>query len=285
LTLAIAGLLAAPPAVKAQEIFSRLAGQLQDIGFEPARLKKLFNHPQLKFEARVLARMLSARESKLNYRQFLSKSNLKAAKGFLRRHRAYFAKARSRYGVRAEVVAAIILVESRLGKYTGKYRVFNVLASQAMLHSPQGRRQLAGYWPRRRKKELDQPKNRIRFERRSHWALEELAGLMHLAQRDRASPFAYKGSPAGAMGLGQFMPTSVLIWGQDANADGRVNLDHPGDAIFSVAHYLQDHGWRKGLRPKDQTEVILTYNKSTPYAQTVLELARRLKGPQKSRNQ
>ncbi|MGD9125066.1 MAG: lytic murein transglycosylase, partial [Desulfarculaceae bacterium] len=128
MTLAIAGLLAAPPAVKAREVFSRLADQLQGIGFEPASLKKLFSHHQLKFEARVLARMLSARESKLNYRQFLSKSNLKAAKDFLRRHRGYFKKARSRYGVSAEVVAAIILVESRLGKYTGKYRVFNVVA-------------------------------------------------------------------------------------------------------------------------------------------------------------
>jgi membrane-bound lytic murein transglycosylase B len=75
----------------------------------------------------------------------------------------------------------------------------------------------------------------------------------------------------------QFVPTSVLEHAADGDHDGKVDLNTPKDAIYSVGRYLQNHGWRPGLKRREQVLVLLTYNQSRPYARTVLELARRIR--------
>ncbi len=260
-----------------RKLFWPLRQYLLEHGFSRQELNRVFGDPRLRFEARVLARMLSVRETSLNYKQFLAKKVQTQARRFLRKHRGAFVRAKKATRVPPEVVVAILSVETRLGRYTGRHLTFNVLASQAILNTKAARRRLEPYWPAKRRKALYSKKNTKRFAKRARWARQEVAALLKLARQRGVSPFALKGSPAGALGMPQFVPSSILHYGCDGNQDGVVDLGHPEDAIFSVAVYLKQNGWRPGLSHRRQVKVILTYNNSRPYAETVLALARRLR--------
>ena len=79
------------------------------------------------------------------------------------------------------------------------------------------------------------------------------------------------------MGIAQFMPSNVLSLAQDGNNDGRIDLFDHADAIMSVASYLSHYGWRPGIDHKAAYRVLLRYNYSKPYANTVLKIADLLK--------
>jgi membrane-bound lytic murein transglycosylase B len=81
----------------------------------------------------------------------------------------------------------------------------------------------------------------------------------------------------GAIGWPQFLPSSLVRYGVDANQDGEIDLFHPADAIFSVANYLRGYGWTQAKSRAEKEKVIWYYNHSRPYVRTILELARRLR--------
>ena len=93
---------------------------------------------------------------------------------------------------------------------------------------------------------------------------------------DRLDIAQVKGSWAGAFGICQFIPSSCLNYAVDGNGDGLIDLYDFRDAAASVSNYLKVHGWRTGLDRKAQEKVVWSYNHSTLYCQTVVELARRL---------
>lgn len=255
-------------------IFAPLARHLRAAGFSGQEAKGLLADPGLKFEAKTLARMLGVREYRLNYRQFLRQREQNQARRFMKKHAPALASARASTKVDPQVVVAILMVETRLGRYTGSYRTLNVLASQAVLDQTAARQRLVRYWPRNSGWRLNSRENRARFKKRARWARGELAALLRLAQKHKLNISRVKGSPAGALGMAQFMPSNILRHGVDADRNGMVDLDKPRDAIFSVANYLKNHGWRPGLSPRAQLKVIMRYNQSVPYAKAVLELAR-----------
>jgi len=114
-------------------------------------------------------------------------------------------------------VVAIIGVETRYGNYMGKYRVIDALATLA----------------------FDYP-------RRSKFFTGELEFFLIMARDEGLDPFGPRGSYAGAMGLGQFMPSSFRRWAVDFDGNGKCDLWNPADTIGSVANYFVSHGWRKG---------------------------------------
>ena len=136
---------------------------------------------------------------------------------------------------------------------------------------------LATAWPPNQRDYLGSPECRERFAKRAAWARDEVVGLARLAARDRRPAHGYRGSPAGALGMPQFVPTSVLKWGADGDRDGRVDLTGVDDAILSVAVYMQAHGWRPGLDRTGQYAVVHEYNHSQTYVNTVLDLAQRVR--------
>ena len=69
---------------------------------------------------------------------------------------------------------------------------------------------------------------------------------MLLAREEKRDPLDYYGSYAGAIGLPQFLPSSIRQWAVDFNGDGKIDLSEPDDAIGSVAHFLAEHGWQPG---------------------------------------
>ncbi len=268
---------ALPALAAAPKVFAPLRGELVDQGYAPAQVDKLLGAKGVRFEAKLMAVLLAPRESQLNYGQFLGKKPVAAARRFMRKYATALKQAQAASGVEPEVVVAILTVESRLGRYVGKWSAFNVLASQAVLDTPRAQKLLARRWPKKKRAQLKTAKTQERFARRAAWARRELGSLLKLAKKEGRSPLSYKGSVAGAMGMAQFMPSSLLRWGKDGNRDGDLDLTHPVDAVHSVANYLRAHGWKPGLDYGERRKVVLTYNNSKPYAQTVLALAARLR--------
>jgi membrane-bound lytic murein transglycosylase B len=262
-------------------MFATVRGYLLAQGLPPAQVNDLLANPQLHFEAGLMARMLARPEKPRDYAQFLTPATIAPAQAFARRHADTLAAVERRTQCPPSVVVAILAIESGLGTYTGKWQAFKVLASQAILDTPQAQAQLARHWPADQRATLAKPEFHERLRKRAAWARQELMALIKLSRQWGVSPWAVMSSPAGALGMSQFMPTSIQNWGADGDGDGRVDLTQAVDAMYSVGNYLHAHGWRRGLSREAQAKVVYTYNHSQPYVDTVLELARRIGVPPK----
>lgn len=172
-------------------------------------------------EQRILDSMTNAAEKTktwTSYRSsFLSVSRIEKGAAFLQKHRSIFDSVEKNYGVPAEVITAILGVETNFGSYTGKANVLNALATLGFEHPRRGR-----------------------------FFKSELLEYILLCKEQNWNPAAQQGSYAGAMGMSQFMPSNYRRLAVDGNNDGKVDLFEVTDAIHSIANYLQHHGWRKG---------------------------------------
>jgi membrane-bound lytic murein transglycosylase B len=228
------------------------------------------------FEGKILSSMFAHKEVTRNYTGFFSADHIKRARNFKLRYEPALQQIATQTDVPAGIIVAILLIESDLGAYSGKTIVFNSLASQAVLDTKPGLLLLSNNWPRNQADYLKTTAALDRFNKRAAWARDELLALIRLSSLWGVSPFTIKGSVAGALGWCQFMPTSIERWGRDGSGDNRIDMNNPLDAIASIANYLQEHGWRPGLNYQEQLNVILTYNKSTPYAEAILSLAEKI---------
>lgn len=154
----------------------------------------------------------------LRYRkQFITPDNVQNGVAFWNQYQDALDRAWRVYGVPPEIIVGIIGVETRWGRVMGKTRILDGLATLA----------------------FDYP-------RRADYFASELETFLLMARDESDDPLELKGSFAGAMGYGQFMPSSYKQYAVDFNGDGHINLWDPEDAIGSVAHYFQQHGWVKG---------------------------------------
>ena len=135
------------------------------------------------------------------------------------------ARAEARYGVPPEIVAAIVGVETFYGRLTGSFKVIDALATLSF-DFPSGRSD------------------------RSAFYRDELGAFLRWCAVEKRDPQSVLGSFAGAIGLPQFMPSSILKYAVDFDGDGRIDLNtHGDDVVGSVAHYLAEFGWQRGLAP------------------------------------
>jgi len=149
--------------------------------------------------------------------KFLNEDRISKGVQFWGEHAEVLERASRRYGVPPEYVVAIIGVETHYGRNFGKTRVIDALATLA----------------------FDYP-------RRGDYFTKELGDYLVMTHNEGLDPFGPRGSYAGAMGYGQFMPSSFLTYAVDFNGDGKRNLWDPEDAIGSVANYFKGHDWRGG---------------------------------------
>jgi membrane-bound lytic murein transglycosylase B len=92
------------------------------------------------------------------------------------------------------------------------------------------------------------PEAHPRAAERIRYFRGELEQFLALQNQTNANPYKPLGSYAGAMGMPQFMPSSLVRWAVDFDGDGRVDLDSSAaDVIGSVAHYFQSYGWQPGM--------------------------------------
>jgi membrane-bound lytic murein transglycosylase B len=259
-----------------KEHFDLLGERLVKEGFDRKYIEKIYGNPKVQLETKGISLFSVHKESKLNYKQFLSKSNIRKAKKYLNNHLKTLQNAEKEFGVEKEIITAVILVETRLGTYFGKSSILNTLSTMAVLSNPKSR---AFVWERVSKSERHSRKAfDIWADKKTEWAYRELKAFLEYTQREKIDPLTINGSYAGALGIGQFMPSSILKLGIDGNRDGRIDLFNHEDAIASIANYLKAHGWKPGIEHNKKYKVLLRYNYSKYYVKTLLEIAENLKG-------
>lgn len=160
----------------------------------------------------------------LRYRKkFITPDNVQNGVVFWNQYEDALNRAWQVYGVPPEIIVGIIGVETRWGRVMGKTRILDALATLS-----------------------------FNYPRRAEYFSGELETFLLMARDEQNDPLNLKGSFAGAMGYGQFMPSSYKQYAVDFSGDGHINLWDPVDAIGSVANYFKAHGWVKG----DQVAVM-----------------------------
>ncbi|MBX6423027.1 lytic murein transglycosylase [Thermosulfurimonas sp. F29] len=265
-----ANLHAVPP------VFEPLKVRLIRDGLPREKIERLFSDPRVRFLPQIMPRKLTWDETRLPYRQFLRPERIARARAFLRDYAPLLRELEERFGVEKEILVALLLVESDLGRHHGRYEVFNVLASMAVSSDWE---RVKPYLRRELSPEEEDRLRRI-MARRARWAYRELRVLLELSGKYGLDPLSLKGSIFGAFGYPQFVPSSFREYAVDGNGDGRIDLYDLTDALASAANYLARHGWRPGLSREEKKRVLMTYNHSEPYAETILAIAERLRDPE-----
>jgi membrane-bound lytic murein transglycosylase B len=254
--------------------FQTLQEMLIQDGFDEAAIRHLYDNPEVFFDVDGISLYFKHNESKLDYGQFATRYAIRRAKKYMKRHQSLFTRAEQMYGVDRQVITAIILVESQLGKLLGRKSILNTLSTMAALSDKKVRKLLWGKIASFSK--VNRKEYREWTGRKSKWAYEELKAFLLYAKQERLNPAGVWGSYAGAMGIAQFMPSNALAFARDGDGDGAVDLFEHADAIASIGNYLRHYGWRPGINGEDAFEVIFQYNHSRYYVDTVLKIAQLL---------
>jgi len=268
-----------PPLSGRADVEDFIAEMGRKHGFSAAELRKTF--AQVSIQEPILAAMSKPYEAKPWYKYkklFLTDTRIQNGIAFQQRNADALAKAEAKYGVSADIITAIIGIESAYGAKPGNYRVIDALATLAFA-----------------------------YPKRAGFFRGELEQFLLLAREEGISPLKPVGSYAGAMGMPQFMPSSFRKLAADGDGDGRRDIwNNPADAIASVARYFHANGWKTGepiaeaiagpdsatgklVRLEEETgpaywatfhnfNVIMRYNHSPLYAMAAYELSRRFAG-------
>ncbi len=154
--------------------------------------------------------------------RFVEPIRIRAGLQFWREHRETLARAELEYGVPASVIVGVLGVETIYSRQMGNFRALDALATLS----------------------LDFPRGR---SDRSEFFKSELGHLLKWCQDNQVEPESVMASYAGAIGMPQFMPSSIRRYAVDYDKDGRIDLQRSADdAIGSVAHYLAEQGWLQG---------------------------------------
>jgi len=215
---------ATPPATPAAGFASRpevqqfMATVQKKDGFDQAWLQRAFQGAQ--YRQSIIDAMTRPYESKPWYQYqsiFVNEARISAGAAFWDQHEQLLAAAEAKYGVDADIIVAIIGVESLYGKQHGGYPVIDALSTLS----------------------FDYPARAPFFQ-------SELEQFLVLCREQGFDPLKPMGSYAGAMGAPQFMPDSFRVYAVDFDGDGKRDIweDWP-DIIGSVANYFHLHGWQE----------------------------------------
>ncbi len=188
-------------------------------GFEREGVASLIDGASLREDIlEAVKRPAEARPWYEYYPIFLTPERVRGGVKFWQENTEVLARAEEEFGVPAEIIVAIIGVETSYGSYTGRYRIVDALTTLGFEYPPRG-----------------------------EFFLRELEQFLLLAREQGMDPAEVRGSYAGAMGMPQFISSSYRHYAVDFNGDGRTDLWRThADIIGSVANYFAAHGWEAG---------------------------------------
>jgi len=190
-------------------------------GYDRAELTRLLEDAQ--FQDGIITLITRPAEAKpwYEYRAIMvTPERIEQGVEFWQRNADTLRRAEAELGVPPEIVTAILGVETRYGRNTGRHRVLDALFTLGF-----------GY-----------PK-------RASFFRKELEQFLLMTREEHLDARTLTGSYAGAMGKSQFMPSSFRAYAIDFDGDGRRDLwGSDADAIGSIANYFVRNGWRRGER-------------------------------------
>ncbi len=187
-------------------------------GFDPQELARILGQAQR--QAEILTAIARPAEAKPWYQYralFLTSQRIEQGVAFWRANETLLQRAAETFQVPAQIIVAILGVETRYGAMQGRYRVLDALATLGFDYPP-----------------------------RADFFRSELTQFLLLTRDEHLVAHDALGSYAGAMGMAQFIPSSYRRLAIDFDGDGQRNLWHPADAIGSIANYFHKNGWRAG---------------------------------------
>lgn len=197
--------------------------------FSTNELQQIFAKVEVKDSIlKAISRPAEKSKPWYDYRKiFITDKRIKGGVEFWQRHSVQLAFAEKEFGVPAEIIIAILGVETRYGGNVGHYRVIDALSTLAFRYPP-----------------------------RSKFFTRELEHFLVLTREESIPRLKPVGSYAGAMGLGQFMPSSYRAYSVDFDQDGKRDIwTNKTDAIGSIANYLGHHGWIAGQSIAHETRL------------------------------
>jgi membrane-bound lytic murein transglycosylase B len=201
---------------------------VQEHNFDKAELSKLFR--QVEFQPKIIETITRPAEGKPwhQYRPiFLTEKRIRGGVKFWEENSEQLEKAEKEYGVPAQIIVAIIGVETFYGRHKGTYKVIEALSTLGF-----------GY-----------PK-------RSKFFRGQIKEFLLMAREEQRDPLEFFGSYAGAMGMPQFIPSSFRNYAVDFDKDGKRDLwENRADIIGSVANYFHRHKWKTGQPVTSRAEI------------------------------
>ncbi len=201
------------------EVASFIRNMVTEHGYDADELNDVFTG--VRISEKVIAAISRPAEALPWHRYrsiFIKPERIRGGVKFWRENEQELERAAGLYGVPAQIMIAIIGVETKYGRIKGNYKVIDSLATLA----------------------FDYPK-------RSSFFAGELEHYLLLTREQSLDPHSLKGSYAGAMGIPQFISSSYRAYAVDFDEDGLTDIwQNPTDAIGSVANYFKQHGWREG---------------------------------------
>ena len=193
---------------------------VEEHGFDAAELGEILGRAEI--EQSILEAISRPAERVLAWHEyrdiFLTDTRVNGGVEFWQEHAETISRTSESFGVAAEILVAILGVETNYGNRMGSYRVIDALATLAFAYPP-----------------------------RSGFFTSELEAFFLLVREEGMDPETLLGSYAGAMGAGQFISSSFRAYAVDGNGDGVRDLwEDWEDVLASVANYFKAHGWRAG---------------------------------------
>jgi membrane-bound lytic murein transglycosylase B len=256
--------------------FADLQQKLIEDGFDADTIIALYNQPEVTFESNGVSLFFVHSEAKLDYDQFTNNWSIKQARKYMQEHQAALQRIETEYGVDKEVITAIILVETGLGRTLGTRSILNTLSSLAALEKASVRDDL---WASvSAMEDMSRQSFEHKADRKAKWAYRELKAFLSYVLKEEIDPRSVHGSYAGALGIPQFMPTNIVAYARDGDMDGHIDLFNHADAMASIASYLKRYGWKPGINQAKAKQIVHRYNHSEYYVNTILKISARLKG-------
>lgn len=263
-----------------------LKARLVADGFNQEYIDAVFSASSLEYSSSMMARKMRvllkrrfeppakkvAREKEFDER-YVGPIMLAGGYSYLREHYELLQRIDKSYGVAPSVLVALLLVETKLGFTLGDEPAFNNLANMAASSDPLKFFDELGF---EKLEEKDMAWLKKRTKKKADWAYKELSALLTFSSQNSIVPTEIPGSPYGAFGICQFMPSTAIHYAVDGDGDGRIDLFGREDALFSMASFLKRHGWKNSLGKEKKLKVIYRYNHSMVYARTIYEVSRQL---------
>jgi membrane-bound lytic murein transglycosylase B len=218
------------------EVDQFIGEMVREHGFDESALEFVFENAR--YKQSIVDAMTRPAEKTLTWKEyrkiFLTSKRVSEGKKFIQQYRDILSEAEQVYGVPVSVIAAVIGVETYYGQRMGNYRVIDALSTLSFDYPP-----------------------------RSAFFRGQLKEFLILSREENQNELQLLGSYAGAMGYGQFIPSSYRSFAIDFDADGIRDIwANPADAIGSVANYLSEHNWLPDQPVADQLENVSTQAKS-----------------------
>jgi len=248
--------------------WGHIVQRLSEAGVSFELLQQVFTDKRMpEFEG--LKFSMVRREPENRYGHFLKSRSVKSCLRFVEKNRTSLEGAEKDFGVDHRVITAILRIESAFGSNTGKSLVVYRIARLASAAEP------ANVEERARKYQGQYTHEQVlaRARELEEMFLPQLVSLFKIYPGGSSETFSLRGSSAGAMGAPQFLPLSYELYAIDGNGDGVKSLFDLNDAIPSIANYLQAKGWRGDLSREEKLAVLMSYNNSMPYCETVMRLS------------